>query len=177
VERAELEEIVAAANRLRARSGDQDPAWAALGDRLTGKSTPLRNSLAAAAAVEALLGHPGHRLATYGTLRPGEVNHRLLAGLGSWRAGWVRGTLGDWCGYPILEPGTDRVPVMVLNSARLRDRLAALDEFEGPAYRRAWVVVEHDPALAGDELVVAQCYLAAAAPLSGDDSRFPPNGT
>jgi hypothetical protein len=66
------------------------------------------------------------------------------------------------------------VAVMVLSSARLADRLAALDEFEGPAYRRAWVVVDHGPSADADELVVAQCYVAAeAVPLSGDGPHFP----
>jgi gamma-glutamylcyclotransferase (GGCT)/AIG2-like uncharacterized protein YtfP len=36
------------------------------------------------------------RLATYGTLAPGRVNHHQLAGLdGHWRQGTVKGTLVD----------------------------------------------------------------------------------
>ena len=52
------------------------------------------------------------RLATYGTLAPGRVNHHELAGLkGVWQQGTVRGKLvaagwGATLGYPalILDP-------------------------------------------------------------------------
>jgi gamma-glutamylcyclotransferase (GGCT)/AIG2-like uncharacterized protein YtfP len=178
VERAELEDIVAAADRLRTTPGAGSAAWAALAGRLSPSFTADGAAPGTAADVEALLGHPGRRLAAYGTLRPGEANHALVAGLGSWRPGWVRGALGEWCGYPLLVPGTGRVPVMVLTSARLGGRLAGLDEFEGPAYRRAWVVVDHGPGPDGDGLVVAQCYVAAdTATLSGDGADVPAIGT
>jgi gamma-glutamylcyclotransferase (GGCT)/AIG2-like uncharacterized protein YtfP len=172
VERAELEEVVAAANRLRGRPGGgtaEAAAWERLAARLSGSAGAPDPPGTAAERVEALLGHPGLRLAAYGTLRPGEANHALVAGLGPWRPGWIRGTRGDWCGYPIVGPGTARVPVMVLTSARLADRMADLDEFEGPAYRRAWVVVEHDASRGGDALVVAQCYIAALPARSSGD--------
>jgi len=42
-----------------------------------------------------------HLLAAYGTLRPGEVNHRLLEEVpGEWLDGWVTGFRGEEDGYP-----------------------------------------------------------------------------
>jgi len=42
-----------------------------------------------------------HLLAAYGTLRPGEVNHRLLENVpGEWLDGWVTGDRGEEDDYP-----------------------------------------------------------------------------
>jgi gamma-glutamylcyclotransferase (GGCT)/AIG2-like uncharacterized protein YtfP len=87
---------------------------------------------------------PDTRLATYGTLAPGRVNHHQLAGLhGLWRQGTVRGWLGDagWAaplGYPglVLDEAGPTVDVYLFESADLPDHWARLDEFEGTEYRR-----------------------------------------
>ena len=84
------------------------------------------------------------RLATYGTLAPGRVNHHRLAGLkGQWQQGTVRGRLADagWgaaLGYPglILDPLGPVVEVYLFKSEELPDHWPRLDEFEGPGYRR-----------------------------------------
>jgi gamma-glutamylcyclotransferase (GGCT)/AIG2-like uncharacterized protein YtfP len=84
------------------------------------------------------------RLATYGTLAPGQANHDQLAGLkGQWRQGTVRGRLADvgWAaalGYPglVLDPLGPLVEVHLLESAELPDHWPRLDEFEGTGYRR-----------------------------------------
>jgi gamma-glutamylcyclotransferase (GGCT)/AIG2-like uncharacterized protein YtfP len=84
------------------------------------------------------------RLATYGSLSPGQVNHAQLAGLrGRWGRGTVRGTLMDrgWAsglGYPglILDASGPAVEVQVFESSDLPAHWARLDEFEGPGYRR-----------------------------------------
>ncbi len=85
------------------------------------------------------------RLASYGSLAPGRVNHKQLAGLsGDWRRGTVKGRLvevgwGSALGYPalVLDPqGTD-VDVFLFESAELPEHWARLDEFEGSGYRRA----------------------------------------
>jgi gamma-glutamylcyclotransferase (GGCT)/AIG2-like uncharacterized protein YtfP len=86
----------------------------------------------------------GSRWATYGTLAPGRVNHRELAGLkGSWRQGTVRGRLvaagwGAKLGYPglALDPQGSPVEVYLVESSELPDHWPRLDEFEGAGYRR-----------------------------------------
>lgn len=87
---------------------------------------------------------PEQRLATYGTLAPGETNHHMLVDLeGCWIAGTVRGRRYDsgWgaaLGFPGLIPDPDgpEVPVQVLESPDLPARWSRLDAFEGPGYRR-----------------------------------------
>ncbi len=89
------------------------------------------------------------RLATYGTLSPGRVNHYLLAPLhGRWFEGTVHGTLfesgwGAALGYPglVLDPARPAVPVHVFESKELDDYWPRLDAFEGPGYRRVLTTV------------------------------------
>lgn len=84
------------------------------------------------------------RLATYGTLAPGQVNHQQLAGLkGHWQQGTVRGRLVDagWAaalGHPGLglDPLGPVVEVYLFESLELPDHWSRLDEFEGAGYRR-----------------------------------------
>jgi gamma-glutamylcyclotransferase (GGCT)/AIG2-like uncharacterized protein YtfP len=84
------------------------------------------------------------RLATYGTLAPGRVNHHQLAGLkGRWQQGTVRDRLVDagWgaaLGHPglVLDPLGPVVEVYLFESAELPDNWSRLDEFEGTGYRR-----------------------------------------
>jgi gamma-glutamylcyclotransferase (GGCT)/AIG2-like uncharacterized protein YtfP len=98
------------------------------------------------------------RLATYGSLRPGEQHHDLMADLEVVGSGSVRGVVDDWQGYPILslDPAGERVAVVVF--AGLDDpRWADLDAFEGPAYRRDLV----DVLLEDGRHLRAQCYVRA----------------
>jgi len=84
------------------------------------------------------------RLATYGSLSPGRVNHHQLAALrGTWQRGTVRGRRFDagWgaaLGFPglILDPSSPPVEVDLFESPDLPDHWSRLDEFEGPGYRR-----------------------------------------
>lgn len=84
------------------------------------------------------------RLASYGTLAPGRVNHHQLAGLeGRWRQGTVRGKLvakgwGADLGYPalILHSQGPLVEVFLFESPDLPDHWPRLDAFEGAGYRR-----------------------------------------
>ncbi len=104
------------------------------------------------------------RLAVYGTLAPGRVNHHHLADLkGRWQRGTVLGKLSDdgWgaaLGFPglTLDPLGSPVEVYVLESVELRDHWARLDEFEGPEYRR--VVT---PIRLPEGEVTAQIYVVA----------------
>ncbi|MEZ5165502.1 MAG: gamma-glutamylcyclotransferase family protein [Acidimicrobiales bacterium] len=94
-------------------------------------------------------------LATYGTLMPGEENHWVVRGIaGRWSAGAVRGWtypigFGPADGYPglTLDPSGDAgelVPVAVLSSDQLDRHWRAIDDFEGPGYRRVRTSVELD---------------------------------
>ncbi len=92
------------------------------------------------------------RLATYGTLSPGESNHGQLDGLrGNWSAGRVRGRRfmvehGPAAGYPglVLHGASDWVPVMIFESDDLPSHWERLDAFEGEGYTRTIVPVETD---------------------------------
>lgn len=111
------------------------------------------------ACIDTLLGQPSRRLAAYGTLRPGERHHDVVAGVGGlWTAGTTTGELTTKAGYPVLDwsAGGGPVPLDVLRSDELPAHWSEIDEFEGSGYVRAYVPVE----LAG-KLVVASCYLEA----------------
>ena len=112
--------------------------------------------------------HTSQRLATYGTLRPGEANHHLVAHLpGQWRSGWVRGRFqaqgwGLTHGFPALvpDPAGERIAVSVLESSALVAYWPTLDAFEGPAYVRVLVEVE----LEDGGFCIAHLYAAALRP-------------
>src|SRR5215469_5993615 len=84
------------------------------------------------------------RLATYGSLSPGQINHDELAALkGQWRRGTVHGKLmnagwGTALGFPglILDESGPAVDVYLFESSDLPDHWSRLDEFEGSGYRR-----------------------------------------
>lgn len=92
------------------------------------------------------------RLATYGSLSPGQVNHHELAALkGHWRQGTVKGRLtnsgwGTALGFPglTLDPSGPLVEVYLFESSDLPDHWSRLDEFEGSGYRRV-VTQVHTP--------------------------------
>ena len=84
------------------------------------------------------------RLAVYGTLAPGEVNHYVIADLaGEWIDGFVTGELRqlDFPGL-IWQADGPRVPVKVFCSPELPAHWQRIDEFEGGDYRRVVVPVE-----------------------------------
>ena len=92
------------------------------------------------------------RLATYGTLAPGQPNHHHLDGLiGRWLKGHVNGMLVDagWgasLGYPalVLDPAGSAIAVDVFESIDLPAHWERLDIFEGPGYERV-VTTVHMP--------------------------------
>jgi len=106
------------------------------------------------------------RLAVYGSLAPGRVNHHELANVkGRWLRGTVRGKLTDagWgaaLGFPglILDPSGSPVEVYLLESLELPDHWARLDEFEGTGYRRVVTKVR-----LADGDVNAQIYVVAGS--------------
>lgn len=89
------------------------------------------------------------RLFVYGSLRPGESNAHMLAGIeGRWSRGSVRGILhasgtGSAAGYPVvvLDPAGPVIPGCILASPRLHEHWRRLDEFEGPDYTRVLATV------------------------------------
>lgn len=92
-----------------------------------------------------LFGSPDQRLALYGTLRRGEVNHALIEDLpGDWIGGQVVGIVSQLNGHPILmwDSSGDNVQVEVLVSDRLPSKFDQFDGFEGNAYERIWIPVE-----------------------------------
>ena len=92
------------------------------------------------------------RLATYGTLAPGQPNHHQLDGLrGRWLKGYVNAMLVDagWgatLGYPalVLDPAGSAIGVDVFESIDLPTHWSRLDTFEGPGYERV-VTTVHMP--------------------------------
>jgi gamma-glutamylcyclotransferase (GGCT)/AIG2-like uncharacterized protein YtfP len=96
-----------------------------------------------------LIEAPDTRLAIYGTLAPGRVNHHQISGLaGSWKRGTLKGKLyssgwGAALGFPglILDPLGPSVDVDLFESAELPEHWARLDEFEGSGYRRVVITV------------------------------------
>lgn len=92
---------------------------------------------------------PENRLATYGTLAPGRVNHHHLEGLdGIWSRGIVRGRLlqsgwGAALGFPGLELSDDgaEIDVFLLESTDLPAHWERLDAFEGEGYNRVVATV------------------------------------
>lgn len=107
-----------------------------------------------------------HKLAVYGSLAPGEVNHHQLAGLtGQWCSGHVTGRLvhkgrGADLGYLALVPDADgdEIKVQIFYSPDLPDHWDRLDTFEGEGYRRAVITVVTE-----NGLVDAWIYLDAPA--------------
>lgn len=91
-----------------------------------------------------------HRLFVYGTLAPGRVNERVLAGVaGGWEPATTRGTFlpqgwGAAAGYPgiILDAHGPVVQGFLLTSPELPEHWARLDAFEGPGYRRVLTTVQ-----------------------------------
>ncbi len=103
------------------------------------------------------------RLATYGTLAPGRVNHHHLSSLrGRWLTGAVRGRLVDegWGaaqGYPaiILDESAEPVACHVFESRELPEHWPRLDAFEGGEYERVTVSVALDDGGEVDAMIYA----------------------
>ena len=104
------------------------------------------------------------RLATYGTLQPGQPNHHQLSTLaGTWTPGTVRGYLheagwGAAMGFPGLAidaQGND-IAVQVLESDDLPAHWGRLDAFEGEGYRRQVIAVA-----TASGIIHAQIYVLA----------------
>jgi len=97
------------------------------------------------------------KLAIYGTLAPGTVNHHHIADLGgTWHDAAVRGRLdrvpcGIHEGLPaiVLDPAAALHTLKVLTCERLPAAWSRLDAFEGEEMQRLLVVLEGDGATPG----------------------------
>ena len=89
------------------------------------------------------------RLFVYGTLAPGQANHKLLESVaGSWEPATLKGNLinegwGADMGCPGIVPATDgnNVEGFVFSSIDLANQWTMLDDFEGEGYKRVFVKV------------------------------------
>ncbi|MGI9147889.1 MAG: molybdopterin cofactor-binding domain-containing protein, partial [Chloroflexota bacterium] len=119
-----------------------------------------------ASSSEEMADSPNTRLAAYGTLMPGQLNHALLADVsGTWIDGRVHGVRFMANGFPAFTPGAGpgQVAVSVLTSAALPQHWARLDAFEGTDYRRMLVPVRLPD---GTSLVAnIYAYIGAEQPL------------
>lgn len=92
------------------------------------------------------------RLATYGTLAPGEVNHHFMDGMvGRWLKGRVRGKLhaegwGADHGCPGMtpDPTGEWIDVHIFESVDLPAHWPRLDAFEGAEYKRIELAADVD---------------------------------
>ena len=90
------------------------------------------------------------RLATYGSLAPGNPNHEQVSVIpGRWSEGTVRGSLqnagwGAKLGFPglVLDDQGDSIPVHLLESQELPGHWERLDAFGGSGFRRVSVTVD-----------------------------------
>jgi gamma-glutamylcyclotransferase (GGCT)/AIG2-like uncharacterized protein YtfP len=102
------------------------------------------------------------RLAVYGTLAPGRINHHQLDGLtGTWTRGTVRRRLvqqgwGPKLGYPglVLDPSGVDIDVEVFTSVDLQRHWIRLDAFEGAEYSRVVAQI-----LTGTGILSASIYV------------------
>lgn len=87
-----------------------------------------------------------HRLVVYGSLAPGEVNHRELgaAGQGHWQPCLVRAQMGMLGPWRVIELSQDApmIEAQLLTSPLLPQAWASLDDFEGQGYKRVRCMAE-----------------------------------
>ncbi len=118
------------------------------------------------AELEAAFG-TASRLAIYGTLAPGNVNHHHLAELGgAWQPASVRGRLdrvpaGEHRGLPaiVLDPAAELLRLQLLRCPRLGEVWQRLDSFEGEEMQRLLVPLEAEGRISG----VANIYALRGA--------------
>ena len=114
-----------------------------------------------------MLFRPSEKLAIYGTLAPGEVNHHQIAGLGGrWTEATLQGVLdrvgqGEHQGLPALRldaKGQD-VSARLLESPKLPGAWHRLDAFESREMQRLLAPVQRG----GSLLAVANVYTLTRA--------------
>lgn len=105
---------------------------------------------------ETLFDCPRKRLAVYGTLIPGGINHQIIADLpGNWFDGKVEGKLEEINKFQVFTWVIDSyfVDVKILESDLLPQGYKRLDVFEGELYKRIWIPIRID-----ERIVVGNIY-------------------
>lgn len=130
--------------------GEKTPYGPDLGKRQRDEEVARYVSPVIELIIDLILDRPGTRLACYGTLVPGGVNHHMLDSVpGDWSPCELRGRVewaGEFPGYTWNSDG-GRVKAHLLRSSALPMHWARLDEFEGDDYRRHIVPVEIESGL------------------------------
>lgn len=120
---------------------------------------PAEDSPAILETLERVLDNPSHRLAAYGTLRPGKSNHHIVSHIrGEWLPGLATGLIREVAGYPSFrfqEKGPE-VGVEVLVSGDLPRYYPDIDYFEGGLYVRVLVPVRLEKG--GGSIVICNIY-------------------
>jgi gamma-glutamylcyclotransferase (GGCT)/AIG2-like uncharacterized protein YtfP len=119
-------------------------------DRVNRARLGMTADLAAAEREIERIHRPSVRLAIYGTLAPGKVNHHQIADLGgAWHDAAVRGRLdrvpcGIHTGLPAiaLDPAAAPLPLKLLVCELLPDAWARLDAFESEEMQRLLAPLE-----------------------------------
>ena len=96
---------------------------------------------------ENIFDFPMNRLAVYGTLLPGEVNHETISGIdGQWIDGKIAGRKEIKNGFPtfIWALNEEILNIKIFISELLPNEYERLDRFEGDLYERIWVPVQHN---------------------------------
>ena len=110
--------------------------------------------------IKLVLDRPDERLVVYGTLAPGQPNHRIIEDLDGDISGcYVSGHVIETDGLPFFTWGaaTGDVKAQLLRSRQLPDMWESLDRFEGGGYKRRLI-----PATTGSGLLVASIYVSTA---------------
>jgi gamma-glutamylcyclotransferase (GGCT)/AIG2-like uncharacterized protein YtfP len=108
---------------------------------------------------DVIIERPSQKLAVYGTLAPGERNHRIIKNIpGRWRDCKLHGVINWIGGLPALswDPSASEVNAKLFESEELTNHWERLDRFEGPGYKRWIVPVETDSGI-----VIANVYVAS----------------
>ncbi|MEU1607822.1 gamma-glutamylcyclotransferase family protein [Micromonospora matsumotoense] len=88
--------------------------------------------------VDVVLGRPSHRLAAYGTLRPGQPNQDKVGVAGEWAEITLTGQLWTQHSLPafMVKVPSEKIPAALFTSAELPTIWPRLDDFEGRNYER-----------------------------------------
>jgi gamma-glutamylcyclotransferase (GGCT)/AIG2-like uncharacterized protein YtfP len=118
-------------------------------EKVCGVTAPLINLI-----FEILYNFPSTRLATYGTLKPGEINNSILDKYqGKWYQGSVNGYIEHLDGLPYFKwnLAASAIDIMVFES---KDNfMAEIDRFEGKNYRRILIPIKVD-----EKLIIGNIY-------------------